>query len=274
MRSLALAFTILWPTIGFSAPLFHVVGEYDRIADSPLRLPYLGEYTRFEDFESGGGLSRIDETGQDYAVGPVPGVSFSGGYPNFEQGILGLNSRPGPSVEGGDRGRSVGFTAQPWPWSLVPAIARYDPVTGEPITLVIRQYDAYLELEFLAEELGFLPTRAGFAWMESLERVDLTLTAIGVDGESLGSVSFAGDGTNQFVGVTDTGGIAALHAEFSSRTSEGPFSFRIDHLQFGMTPEEAAASIPEPSSVLLAAAAGGVLVWIRRHDARRRLTPG
>lgn len=112
---------------------------------------------------------------------------------------------------------------------------------------------------------GALPTAFGLVWTDGGGTI--TFSAIGAEGQSLGSVSASGfadnsfggtTGEDRFFGVQFAGGIRSITITNSSGGIE------VDHLQYG-----AMAPVPEPGSwALMAAGLAGMAGWKRRRATR------
>lgn len=110
---------------------------------------------------------------------------------------------------------------------------------------------------------GALPTAFGLVWTDGGGTI--TFSAIGAEGQSLGSVSASGfadnsfggtTGEDRFFGVQFAGGIRSITITNSSGGIE------VDHIQYG-----AMAPVPEPESWALMAAGLALLAWRRRPQA-------
>lgn len=112
---------------------------------------------------------------------------------------------------------------------------------------------------------GALPTAFGLVWTDGGGTI--TFSAIGAEGQSLGSVSASGfadnsfggtTGEDRFFGVQFAGGIRSITITNSAGGIE------VDHLQYG-----AMAPVPEPGSwALMAAGLAGMAGWKRRRATR------
>lgn len=109
---------------------------------------------------------------------------------------------------------------------------------------------------------GPLPTAFGLVWTDGGGGTAVTFSAIGADGQSLGSITAGGfaDGSNggttaedRFFGVQFEGGIRAITISNSSGGIE------VDHIQYGQM-----TAVPEPGSWALMAGGLGLLAWRRR----------
>lgn len=110
---------------------------------------------------------------------------------------------------------------------------------------------------------GALPTAFGLVWTDGSGTI--TFSAVGADGQSLGSISGSGfpdgsfgatTGEDRFFGVQFAGGIRSITITNSSGGIE------VDHIQYG-----AMAPVPEPESWALMAAGLALLAWRRRPQA-------
>lgn len=104
---------------------------------------------------------------------------------------------------------------------------------------------------------GPLPTAFGLVWTDG--HGDITFSATGADGQSLGSFDasgfadrFNGDttGEDRFFGVQFDGGIRAITITETTLRSSGGFFIEVDHIQYGQMPDPAVA-LPEPGSLML-----------------------
>ncbi|MEK8053196.1 PEP-CTERM sorting domain-containing protein [Ideonella sp. DXS22W] len=119
-------------------------------------------------------------------------------------------------------------------------------------------------LTFTYQGAGPLPTAFGLVWTDGGGTI--TFSAVGADGQSLGSISATGiadnsfgatTGEDRFFGVQFDGGIRSIRIANSSGGIE------VDHIQYGT-----AAAVPEPGSWALML--GGGLLLARRLARRGR----
>ena len=114
---------------------------------------------------------------------------------------------------------------------------------------------------------GALPTAFGLVWTDGFGNV--TFSAVGAGGQSLGSITASGfadgsfgatTGEDRFFGVQFAGGIRSISISNSAGGIE------VDHIQYGQM-----APVPEPESwALMAAGLLGLGCWTRRRAAASR----
>lgn len=114
---------------------------------------------------------------------------------------------------------------------------------------------------FTFQGLGPLPTAFGLVWTDGAGTI--TFSAVGADGQSLGSFTSSGfaDGgfgattaEDRFFGVQFAGGIRSIKI-----TNNGG-GIEVDHIQYGQI-----SAVPEPATWALWLSGAGLLAWRRRQ---------
>jgi hypothetical protein len=223
-------------SVAQAGTVFHVVNDYEGLGDSPFDTSRLGSGLFFEDFETG---RRFGMTGLDLGVDQdliIPGISVSGGVGNLLMLIVGMGTQSGNSIEGGDSGKSAVMETRR---GLLPLSLSRPAEFG---------YLGHRWFSFDESTLGFLPTEVGFAWTGGNDEAQLNVRVRGRDGMYSGNqLSVVGDGTTQFIGVSDLDGIGSLEIDAIGQV---PITVAIDHFQHG-APRIYSPSVPEPTSLVL-----------------------